>query len=148
MSYIGVPSKRSAPETVITGPSFLSISIPSSLTQESPSGLGLKGERVAKTPSRLFPPSLGGRTVGDQSSLTDSLNCHISHICEKSSSPRRASAVRYFSSKTILDITLSQRPLCLGIPNLSEKPFLISAIFLILKSSAMLNAPITPLKSH
>ena len=28
--------------------------------------LGRKGERVAKTPRRLFPPNLGGRTVGDQ----------------------------------------------------------------------------------
>ncbi|CDB29978.1 unknown [Firmicutes bacterium CAG:137] len=28
-------------------------------------GLGRKGERVAKTPIRRFPPSLGGRTVGD-----------------------------------------------------------------------------------
>ena len=28
--------------------------------------LGRKGERVANTPIRLFPPSRGGRTVGDQ----------------------------------------------------------------------------------
>ena len=26
---------------------------------------GLKGERLAKTPTRLLPPSLGGRTVGE-----------------------------------------------------------------------------------
>lgn len=29
-------------------------------------GLGRKGERVANTPILLFPPSRGGRTVGDQ----------------------------------------------------------------------------------
>ena len=29
-------------------------------------GLGRKGERVANTPMRWFPPSRGGRTVGDQ----------------------------------------------------------------------------------
>ena len=29
-----------------------------------------KGERVAKTPRRLLPPSRGGRTVGDQSGRT------------------------------------------------------------------------------
>ena len=28
---------------------------------------GRNGERVAKTPTRLLPPSLGGRTVGDHS---------------------------------------------------------------------------------
>jgi len=29
-------------------------------------GFGRKGDRVAKTPSRLLPPSRGGRTVGFQ----------------------------------------------------------------------------------
>ena len=29
-------------------------------------GLGRKGDRVAKTPMRVLPPSRGGRTVGDQ----------------------------------------------------------------------------------
>jgi len=28
--------------------------------------LGRKGDLLAKTPTRLFPPSLGGRIVGDQ----------------------------------------------------------------------------------
>ena len=37
-----------------------------SFTQLSAMGLGRKGERVANTPIRAFPPSRGGRTVGDQ----------------------------------------------------------------------------------
>lgn len=31
--------------------------------------LGRKGERVANTPTRTLPPSLGGRTVADHPSL-------------------------------------------------------------------------------
>ena len=49
---------------------------------------GRKGERVAKTPTRRFPPSFGGRTVGDQVSRTALENCQISHRWENSSSPR------------------------------------------------------------
>ena len=36
----------------------------SSLTADNPNALGRNGERVAKTPNRVFPPSRGGRTVG------------------------------------------------------------------------------------
>ena len=43
---------------------------------------GRKGERVANTPMRVFPPRRGGRTVGDQSSRTLRENCQISHRCE------------------------------------------------------------------
>ena len=38
--------------------------------------LGRKGERVANTPTRLFPPRSGGRTVGDQVSRFASENSH------------------------------------------------------------------------
>ena len=56
-----------APATKRTVP-FSVFSVPKSRTLESPKGLGLKGERVANTPNRVFPPKRGGRTVGDQSS--------------------------------------------------------------------------------
>ena len=42
--------------------------------------LGRKGDRVANTPIRRFPPSRGGRTVGDQSSRTAWENCQISQM--------------------------------------------------------------------
>jgi tRNA1(Val) A37 N6-methylase TrmN6 len=35
--------------------------------QDIPNEFGRKGERVAKTPIRVLPPNLGGRTVGDHS---------------------------------------------------------------------------------
>lgn len=38
----------------------------STRTEERPREFGRKGERVAKTPIDLLPPSLGGRTVGCQ----------------------------------------------------------------------------------
>ena len=38
----------------------------SSRTDDRPIGFGRKGERVAKTPIRTFPPNRGGLTVGDQ----------------------------------------------------------------------------------
>ena len=41
-------------------------------------GLGRKGERVANTPMRAFPPRRGGRTVGDQFSRTAWENCQMS----------------------------------------------------------------------
>ena len=71
-------------------------------TLERPMGFGLKGERVANTPTLLLPPRRGGRTVGDQSVLSTLLKPQMSHKCEKFSSPRRASLFLYFSSKTIL----------------------------------------------
>ncbi len=40
-----------------------------SRTAVSPIGFGRNGERVANTPTRLFPPSLGGLTVGDHFSI-------------------------------------------------------------------------------
>ena len=42
-------------------------------------GLGLKGDRVANTPMRLFPPSLGGFTMGDQPSCLTFENPQMSH---------------------------------------------------------------------
>ena len=54
-------------------------STPASLTQLSPMAFGRKGERVAKTPTRLFPPSLGGRTVGDHVSRSVRSKDQISH---------------------------------------------------------------------
>ena len=86
MSYMGVPSIRSTPDTYMSGKSIFS-----SFTTDNPILFGRNGERVANTPIRLFPPSLGGRTVGDQSplssSLCDSEKSHRSHMCEKPSRP-------------------------------------------------------------
>ena len=84
-------------------------------------GLGRKGERVAKTPIRVLPPSRGGRTVGDQVSRTDWSNTHTSHRWENPSSPRRVSGFRYSGSNTTVDSNASTSPLCRGIPNLVEK---------------------------
>ena len=55
----------SAPETTKYVPSFLDFSTLKRRTDESPMEFGRKLDRVAKTPTRLFPPSLGGLTVGD-----------------------------------------------------------------------------------
>ena len=94
MSRMGVPSTRSAPDTISAGPSGVSHSTPSSLTQDSPMGLGRKGERLANTPTRRLPPSRGGRTVGDQPACLLWENSQISHRWEKPSMPRRASGER------------------------------------------------------
>ena len=93
----------------------------SSLTLERPSGLGRKGERVANTPIRVLPPRRGGRTVGDQFSRTAPENCHTSQMWLKSSSPRRASALRYSGVKMISPRRPSTSPLCRGMPNLVGK---------------------------
>ena len=93
----------------------------SSFTLDSPSGLGRNGDRVAKTPIRVLPPSRGGRTVGDQLSRTAPENCHTSQMWLKSSSPRTASGLRYSGVKTISPRRLSTSPLCRGIPNLVGK---------------------------
>ena len=54
-------------------------------------GLGRNGDRVANTPMRALPPSLGGRTVGDHASRSQAEKPQISHRCEKPSTPRSAS---------------------------------------------------------
>ena len=56
--------------------------------------LGRKGDLVAKTPFLTFPPSLGGRTVGDHFVLFASENSQISQRWEYSSMPRSASGLR------------------------------------------------------
>ena len=91
-------------------------------------GLGRKGERVAKTPMRAFPPSRGGRTVGDQVCRTEAEKTHTSQIWEKPSSPRRASGLRNSGSKTTVASSVSTRPLCRGTPNLVEKSLRIWAM--------------------
>ena len=73
----------------------------SSRTDDSPIGFGRKGERVANTPIRTFPPSLGGRTVGLQPS--DSENPQISQTCEYPSSPRRAEVGRGYDLSFLPD---------------------------------------------
>ena len=78
-------------------------------------GLGLKGDRVANTPTWVFPPSLGGSTVGDHSSRIARENCHSSQIWENSSSPITAWGFRYLGSKIIRPFSSSTSPLCLGI---------------------------------
>ena len=53
---------------------------PVSFTQDNPIGFGRNGERVANTPIRVLPPSLGGRTVGDHFCRTAWENSQISQI--------------------------------------------------------------------
>ena len=77
---------------------FLNLSLIKSIMNKEQkiahTGFGRNGERVANTPMRWFPPSLGGRTVGDQFSRTACENCQISQMWLYSSSPRKASALR------------------------------------------------------
>ena len=128
---MGVLFIRSAPSTYKTGPSWLSRSTFSSFTEDSPTGFGRKGERVANTPIRVFPPSLGGLTVGDQSVRSALENFQISHRCEYPESPLNASLTRYSFLKTIRD-TIGESPLCLGMPNFSVKSFSMYAIIFII----------------
>ena len=65
MSKIGVLSTKSAPETKTKGAPSPVKTISSILTRESPKPFGLKGERLAKTPTFWLPPNLGGRTSGE-----------------------------------------------------------------------------------
>ena len=95
---------------------------------------GRKGERVANTPTRRLPPSLGGRTVGDQLSRTASENCQMSQRCEYSSMPRSASALRYSGSKTMRAGT-SARPLWRGMPNLVGKSVRMRAMICVMTVS-------------
>ena len=133
MSNIGVPSTISAPVTYITGPSSGSSRIFSIFTTDKPSEFGLNDERVANTPTLVFPPSLGGLTVGVHLLLPSSSrfleNCQISQICENSSNPLRQSLFLNLGSNTILPLSPSTTPGCLGIPNFSGKSVLICAIF-------------------
>ena len=119
MSRIGVPSIRSAQDTSSTSPSFGSRSTPSSRTDESPIGFGRKGERVANTPSRVLPPSRGGRTVGDQP--FDSEKFQISHRWVNCSMPRSAFSSRYYGSNTMRDFNSCTSPLWRGMPNFVGK---------------------------
>lgn len=93
------------------------------------------------TPTRLFPPSRGGRTIGDQVSRTASENSQINQRWEYSSSPLSAFASRNSGSKTIVLFSSSISPLCLGIPNFSGKSVWIRAITFIAISSATFLTP-------
>ena len=91
----------------------------SSLTADSPMGLGRYGARVAKTPMRTLPPRRGGRTVGLQPSLRFSLNIQSSHRWEKPSSPRTDSGFRNCGSNTSRARAPGTSPLWRGTPNFS-----------------------------
>jgi len=93
-------------------------------------GLGRKGDRVANTPLRTLPPKRGGLTVGDHSSRLASENSQMSHRCENSSNPLTASGLRYSGSNTMVPLSDSMMPLCLGIPNLVGNSVCILAIIL------------------
>ena len=123
MSKTGVPSIMSAPVTTKTGAPFSRCSTLLSFTTESPRGFGRNGDLVANTPTLVFPPSLGGRTVADQfpGFLTFSENSQISQRWENSSIPRTASGLENSGSKTIFASRSPVRPLCLGIPNFVGK---------------------------
>ena len=102
--------------------------------------LGRKGDRVANTPIRRFPPSRGGRTVGDQSSRTAWENCQISQMWEKSSSPRTASGFRYPGSNTTRPLSWGTSPLCRGTPNFSGSSVRMRAmIFISVTASSVRN---------
>ena len=124
---MGVPSIRSAPVTCSTAPRVVCCSMAVSRTDDSPRAFGRKGLRVAKTPMRRFPPSRGGRTVGDQPCLTASLNCQMSQMYSKSSSPLTASGTRYSGSKT-MRAGVSTMPAWRGMPNLVAKQLSIWAM--------------------
>ena len=128
MSNIGVPSFMSMPLTISIFPDLSSSSIFSSFTHESPIGFGLNGDLVAKTPRRMFPPSLGGRTVGQTFLFSLSENPQRSHRCENPSIPRIKSGSRNSFSNIILPRNSGTRPLCLGMPNFSGKSVPICAI--------------------
>lgn len=134
MSTIGVPSMRSAPLTTISGPSGVSRLMLSIFTHESATGFGRKLERVAKTPRRLFPPSLGGRTVGLHVLRMFSEKIHMIHKWLKPSRPRSASALRNSGSKRIVEHKFCTSPLCRGMPNFSRKSLLIRAMILNVSS--------------
>ncbi len=73
-------------------------------------GLGRKGERVAKTPIRRFPPSLGGRTVGDHPPLSVAGEIPDQPNMRKPSSPRSMSGFRNAGSKTRKSPQLRHQP--------------------------------------
>ena len=91
-------------------------------------GFGRNGDLVAKTPILLFPPSRGGRTVGDHSSRIASENSHKSQIWENSSRPRSASVFLNSGSKMISPFNSLISPLWRGIPNFVGKSVWIRAI--------------------
>ena len=121
ISYIGVPSTISTPETNSTGPLSAVYSMCSNFTHDSPISFGLNGDLVANTPIRTFPPSLGGVTVDAIVFFCDLENCHKTHICEKSSNPLKASGCLYSGSNVMTPFNSSINPLCLGIPNFVGK---------------------------
>ena len=55
----------SAPVTWSTGRPFAAQSTDTSRTTLRPMWFGRNGERVVNTPTRVLPPSFGGRTVGE-----------------------------------------------------------------------------------
>ena len=71
---------KSAPETTNTKPLSCVSSIRNNFTLVNPIGFGRKGERVANTPMRLFPPNRGGRTVGLQSIPSPIVSLHFCFI--------------------------------------------------------------------
>ena len=94
-------------------------------------GWGRKGDRLAMTPIRVFPPRRGGRTVGDQCGRMAWEKDQISHRWVNPSKPRRASGFRYSGSNTTVASRSSTRPLCRGIPNyLGKAPCRVAMIFM------------------
>lgn len=69
-------------------------------TAVSPNEFGWFGDLVANTPSRFFPPSLGGRTVTDQPE--DLLKHQITQRCEYDSNQRRMPSFRYSGFRMIV----------------------------------------------
>ena len=90
---------------------------------------------MANTPSRVLPPSRGGRTVGDQP--FDSEKFQISHRWVNCSMPRSAFSSRYSGSNTMRDFNSCTSPLCRGMPNFVGKSLCMRAMMLNESSSAI-----------
>lgn len=93
-------------------------------------GFGRKLERVANTPRRLLPPSLGGRTVGLHVSRMFSENTQTSQRWLKPSRPRNASQFLNSGSNWIVARRSLTSPLWRGMPNLPVKSLWILAMIL------------------
>ena len=122
MSKTGVPSTRSRPETRNRAPPAPVISTPSRRASDKPRRFGRNKERLAKTPTRSFPPSLGGLTVG-LNSPPGGTRCARNTIqrCENPSSPRKASGVPNGGKSSTTPGTDGARPGCRGHPELFSK---------------------------
>ena len=166
MSKMGVPSRRSAPNTWTIGPSSVS-STWSILTQVNPMGLGRNGLRVANTPMRSDPPKRGGLTVGDHFvfvpllslvAASAAMSCAVppgvpfsnsqsSHACEKPSSPATALFSANSGSKTMRPCKCGARKLLRGMHAAGPPVVLVTSDVLSVPSYPIREFDRTPSKN-